>query len=376
MITVDREPIKHFPDYANPVTRRLHLDRFARAAQFLKLYAHRPVIGICVGAYDSYHIPDGEKHPDFEAPKLVKKYQTLLPYGPHVQTLFTQRLRENGLLPQSLGLKSFQDLTRPPSTPEEASSPLLWQQWILFRRYLVYEWLKDTLDVVKAGAGLPVTVTFDINFSLQEQFATPPTGWVNLVDFIILYYYGQGAPDMYIPSLLREVYRGFNDAGKPMICLHEFSSAYGITSGEAYARNSAPFVSGMMTTGPRSTPLMPGAHPHNQERVESFTRWVRQHLEGLADSIPPPTKLLILLDQDRPYVENPFSKTLASHDIHYDVIYVTPKTASIPADRYSYILIPADFPADLKSKIPSNKKIIVDSASWLSEIPSKAIINN
>lgn len=358
MVTLDGKPIKHFPDYANPETRRLHLEKFARAARLLQPYAHQPVIGICVGAYDAYHIPDGESHPEFEAPKLVRKYQTLLPFGEHARNRFIQYLKDSGAAPQALGLERLENMAHPPATPEEAATPLLWQLWIHFRRHLVREWLKDTLDVVKAATGLPVTVTFDINFSLREQYATPPAGWVDLLDFVILYYYGKGNPDEYIPKLLREVYRGFNAAAKPMICLHEFSSAYGGTSGEAYARNAAPFVAGMMTTGPGQTPF--SAHPHNQERVQSFTRWVREQLGTLATLAPPLSPVLVVLDQDRPYVENPFAATLASLGIGYDVIYLAAASPMPSMNGYSKLLVPPDFANQLKGKLPSGKMVITD----------------
>jgi hypothetical protein len=127
----------------------------------------------------------------------------------------------------------------------------------------------------------------------------------------------------------------------------------------------------MLTTGPGQTPF--NDHPHNQERVQSFTRWVREHLVGLAESLPPRSPLLILLDQDLAYAENPFSATLAPRGIDYDVMYVTARTAGITRQGYSHILIPATFAPDLKRKIPSGVKVIVSNSGWLRELPSPGI---
>jgi hypothetical protein len=83
--------------------------------------------------------------------------------------------------------------------------------------------------------------------------------------------------------------------------------------------------------------------------------------------------LLILLDQDLAYAENPFSATLAPRGIDYDVMYVTARTAGITRQGYSHILIPATFAPDLKRKIPSGVKVIVSNSGWLRELPSPGI---
>jgi hypothetical protein len=132
----------------------------------------------------------------------------------------------------------------------------------------------------------------------------------------------------------------------------------------------------MMTTGPRGNPLIPGKQPHDQERVESFARWVREHFADLPDLAPPRTPLLIVLDEDADYVENPFSKTLTAHGIDYDVLYVSAKTTSIPAHGYSYVLVPQGFPAALQSKIRPGRTIIVEEPGWFDKIPSNTILRH
>lgn len=243
MVMLNRQPVRYFPDYANPKIREEHLKGYQRAAEFLKTYAHSPVIGISLGAYDGFHLPDGEVHLGFTIPAHPQKYGTSLPYGPWVEKEFNDYLI-------SKGKKPFQPKgnIRLPSTPQTAGSEEMWKDWILFRRAYVKKWLGDTIALVKKESGVPVTASFDINFSLQERYATPPFDWTDIMDFFVVYYYGR-TPSAYIPEILRTVYKEFNDAGKPMITLLEFSSAGG-ASGIDYAKESAPYVSGFMTSGP------------------------------------------------------------------------------------------------------------------------------
>lgn len=377
MIMLNGQPVKYFPDYANPKIREEHLKAYYRAAEFIKSYAHAPVIAISLGAYDGFHLPDGEVHLDFKIPLHPEKYGTYLPYGPWVEKEFNTYLANQGKKPfQPVGT------TRLPSTLQTAGSSEMWKDWILFRRAYVKKWLGDAFALVRKESGLPVTVTFDINFSLQERFATPPFEWTDIMDFYIVYYYGR-LPAEYIPKMLRAVYKEFNDAKKPMISLLEFSSA-GNTSGIDYAKESAPYISGFMTSEPIKGYLERDAQKmlrksHDIERVKSYLSWVKSNSDRLMTLKPPAAEVLVLVDKTSIYFENPFTDALSLHKIPYDIQYVQESNKNINFKSYKYVLIPTNFSpvlADSYKKTNSNIIWEKEQPKWLEKLGVKEIAFN
>jgi hypothetical protein len=352
MVMLNGKHVEYYPDFANPQAKEAHLARFKKAAQYLKAFAHSPVIAISVGAYDAFHLPDGEVHNDFIVPKHPKPDGTFLPYGLWVQKQFAEYLnRGEGTIVL-------------PDSEQTSGSAARWNQWILFRRSLVKSWVKDTLGVVRKETGLPCSLTFDLNFSGQERYATPPFGWTDLMDFVIVYYYGR-EPSDYIPFLLRTVYKEFNDAGKPIVTLLEFSSAGKKTSGEDYARYSAPFVSGFITTGPINRFSEHDAQKnlragHTEQRIYSYLDWVNAHLDQLQQMAPPPADILILEDQQATHYENPFTKRLAAGKIPYDIAYVSSFQGLLTFSNYQYILLPPDCSNDFATRITSAATLLRD----------------
>lgn len=335
--------VQHFPDYANPQVRAEHLRRYRRAAASVAEFAGSPVVAICVGAYDAYHLPDGEKHVQFSVPLHTRKHEVFLPFGEWARKAFTQFLKDRDLTPQNLGATSYEALQLP-TTREDAGHEKLWHAWLLFRRELVTGWLADTARVVREETGLPVTATFDLNFSLVENFATPPFAWVDALDFLIVYGYGDNDPAQYLPPLLRAVYRPWNDAGKPLVVLLEFSSAIsGPSPGDAYAAASAPFVSGLACTPP--APHL----NHTQARVESFFTWTRDNAARLLSLTPPTATTAILVDTQAVYFQNPFTEDLARDHIPYDIIYTWPDRQIPDLSSYKQILTPPAFPSERMS---------------------------
>lgn len=374
MVMLNGKPVKYFPDYANPQARELHLKHYQKTAMFLKSYAHSPLIGIGLGAYDWFHLPDGEVHLEFTVPTHSQKYGTYLPYGSWVEKEFNEYLSKKGKKPfQPVG-----DI-RLPSTPQTAGSEEMWKDWILFRRAYVKRWLDDTISLVKKESGLPVTVSYDINFSLRERYATPPFDWTNIMDFYTVYYYGHDRMSSeFIPKILRTVYKEFNDAGKPMITLLEFSSAGGST-GIDYAKESAPYVSGFMTSGPendyRSDDFQKSLRKnHDEERIHSYLNWIKTNSDRLMELTPPTPKILILVDKESIYFENPFTDALSNHKIPYTIQYVNETTKNISFDTYKYILIPGNFSPALASRLAKKNSSVLwekEQPDWLEKLGLK-----
>ena len=368
MIMYNQEPVKHFPDYANPETRKQHLDRYKRAAILLKKYAHKPIIGVSVGAYDAYHLPDGETHLLFNVPKHQQEFETYVPYGEWAKKEFIKFLTEQKVLPENLALNSLSEIDKLPTSLENSTNFEMWHQWMLFRRHIVKKWLAETIQTVKEEIDLPVTVTYDLVFSLMEDNATPHFNWTDVVDFIIVYYftYKQGvlqSPSLFIPLLLRTVYKEYNDMGKPMIALMEFTSAN--TSGTDFARESAPFVSGMMTTAPECEIKeydfqKRSRESHNKNRVESFIKWNKEHSTVLTKVKPEDTDVLILIDKDAIFFKNPYDEILSMNQIPYDIKYLSVQDRKINLGKFKYILIPKNFSSGLVSKLDKTRNLIFE----------------
>ncbi len=369
IVMYDGTPVKHFPDYTNPRAKEEHISRYRKASEFLKDYANRPVIGICVGAYDDYHLPDGEIHVAFEVPGHKEKYETFLPYGKWAKGEFIQYLKISNISPEKIGYNSYDEISTLPISPQTAKNSEEWYQWILFRRYIVKKWLAETVEAVRTASGLPVTVTFDINFSREEKFATPPFYWSDILDFVIVYYYGRIKASDYIPPLLRSVYKPFNDAGKPILTLLEFSSALsGSSPGDEYAKASAPYVVGMLVTGPNPS------LKHTQDRIESFCDWIKNSEENIVSMKPESTDNLILVDKGAIYFENNFASVLSNLNIPYDIKYVSIDDEEINLNGYNNILIPDNFNTEIVSKLPKTKNIIFEKKDWLNKLRVKDII--
>lgn len=362
MVMSDGNRVKHFPDYANPETCRLHLDCYRQAANVISEFANQPVVAVSIGAYDAYHLPDDERHVDFNVPRHDRPFQTRLPYGKWSSDAFSQYLAAAGVGRKALGAPDSDKSIELPVSKEDAISDLHWHHWIHFRRHLVKSWLNDTVEVVKQETGLPVGVSFDLRFALREKYATPIFEWSGKVDFLSVYCYGGGdqtlQPDPqqapyseaeaeYVPALMRTIWGECSHSGVPLIGLLEFSSGLaGKTPGDAYARQCAPFVSGLMTAGPR-----PELN-HGRQRVEAFTNWIRT--EGGATALlprePAPATVLVVVNRRRIYPDYSAQRELASHRIPFDVQYEIPGCDVNGSAQYECIVVDSDLPLPVPDK--------------------------
>ncbi|MCD6384287.1 hypothetical protein J7M23_00775 [Candidatus Sumerlaeota bacterium] len=356
MVMYNGEIVRYFPDYGNPETREEHLKGYRKGARYLRKFKNSPVIAISIGAYDGYHLPDGETHLAFKVPYHTEQQQTFLPYGKWAKEAFIQFLKKNIKSPEEVGFSSFDELNLP-VTPRDCPKKELWKYWILFRRQYVKDWVKATLDVVREeSGGLPVTVTFDINFSLNESFATPPFEWKDIVDFLIVYYYGRSAdPRAHITRLLEAVYQPYSSRGIPLISLMEFSSALGKIPVKDYIEYSLPYVSGLATTAW-------GAEGLQEKRAKEFLELIKN--KDKFNCIEPPTpECAVLVDEKATYFEDPFSPFLANWGMGFDILYESHCFYSQMVDKYRYIFVPRNFDCCLSISENLRKRIIYEEDS-------------
>ncbi|MEI7633552.1 MAG: hypothetical protein WCK47_04650 [bacterium] len=348
MIMRSGERVRHFPDYANPDALREHLSRYRKAAEALKEYAGRPVIAVSLGAYDAYHLPDGEVHADFKVPQPAEN-TTNLAYGPHALKMFNDFLRLGNSDRNSSRGRTMVD--RLPGSRNEAGSDEAWRQWLLFRRHLVKCWLADTVKAVREITGLPITVTLDLNFALIEKFATPPAEWDDLLDFVIVYcYHSELSPRDYIPPLYRSIWTNYSSRRAPIVTLIEFSSALsGKSAGSAYAAASAPFSSGMIAAPPWTD------KQHNQQRIDDFMGWINSHKDSLTTSEPERARILIIVDRSEICLGNPIPQPLADAGIACDIAYITEGQKPDGLNEYQFLLAPQwtwdHLPLSLREKV-------------------------
>lgn len=355
MVMSNGERVKYFPDFANPETRREHIRRFAPAARRTRPYLGRPIIAISVGAYDAFHLPDAEVHVDFVVPPHTKHGQTQLPYGKHAEVAFRRFVAERSSKDDGL-----EKLPAMPTARAEASNDQEWRLWLQFRRQLVADWLRATVRAVRQQAAVPIGVSYDLNFAERERFATPPAAWRGILDFVSVYCYGRTEDARYIPRLMRTVRREFRDEGVPMIGFLEFSSGLaGKALGDAYAKECAPFVSGLMVTGP-----VPD-RKHPQARVESFVGWAKNQDEtALLAANAPAADVLLVVNRDGVELGRTLQKECSRSGITVDVLYANREWTGDGIEGYGVVAIddelqiPPDFRAGRDQQIVDRRGLL------------------
>jgi hypothetical protein len=336
MVMSDGTPVRYFPDYANPRTREEHLGRFQRAAVNIVPFVGAPIVAISVGAYDAYHLPDGEVHDDFVVPKHGRN-QTRLPYSHCARAAFADYLK--GVPGRSgIGQQSYADA--PPTALVETNDPAVWQDWLAFRRNLVTHWLAETTNAVRSRTHVPVGVSLDLKFAQNENFATPPYAWVKSLDFVSAYCYGRQPEAGYVAPLMRTIWREYSEAGVPIIGFLEFSSGLsGGAPGDQYAREFAPFASGLMTAAARED------RKHNEARVGAFINWARaEGTEKLLKSSPKPADVLVVVSREEFTRDESILAVCRHAGQTADVIYVAPNWKCDNIGDYRYVVLADDLP--------------------------------
>ena len=238
--------VSTYPDFANPDASNEHLRRYTAMASFAKAYQGKPIVALSIGAYDAYHIPDGETHADFSVPQHDDYPQTWLPYGEDVTAAYIAFLKQQGFTPSDLGFNSW-DTVLPPKDAATIRTSLHWSSWNWFRKQgYVQPWLAGTASAVREAAGLPVTVSLDLRTADWDGWATAGEQWAEAFDFILVYYYGVVDAGT-VQTRLRLVSDAYIHKEVPIISMMEFSSALGLTTpADLYIQPSIPYVSGFM----------------------------------------------------------------------------------------------------------------------------------
>ena len=183
--------VQHFPDYEDQEVKDFVQNEIETIVGALTPFHQNPIVAYSIGAYDLYHLPDGETHALFATQyphSLGEGNQTWIPYGDHITQDFQDYLSTQGADPSTLGFGSIPEVTTPLDR-FSANNTNHWEWWIRYRRYFVRRYTAWVTDGLRNGSGLPVTGTFDINFSLNDNFATPIPEFSDIFDFFILYYY-------------------------------------------------------------------------------------------------------------------------------------------------------------------------------------------
>ncbi|MCX7019007.1 MAG: hypothetical protein NTY46_08470 [Candidatus Sumerlaeota bacterium] len=306
-----------YPDFANPATRSAYRQRLETVITSIKNYSRNPIVAFSpIDAYDSCHIPDGEVHYAFTVPPHPPGTQTL-PFGASALTQYRRYLQSRlGLSPADVGFERWEDVVLPRGQTQ-ARNELHWRTWILYRRYYMTDFLQEIADLVRQQTGLPVAMTLDVNFSMDENWGTPPFEFAKPADFLILYYYQLGLePRPRIQQLVEWVYSHCALQGKPMIGLLEVTSALtpATTAGD-YLRGSLPYVSGFA--------MMDAVAGYQKvvSRYADFVRSVAGMKGGLLTAGPPKASLAILLGTRDIYVNERLSPVLQQLGIEYDILY-------------------------------------------------------
>lgn len=359
----DGKYVHYYPDFVNPETRKEHLRRLEIMTKFFEKYYYNPVIAFSLGAYDAYHIPDGETHLLFKCP-LPSPNEQWLPFGICVLNDYKTYLKNNKITATDIGFKLESEIYLPVSF-KKAKNELHWYSWIKYRRYYCKKYIKDTAKLVHQISGLPVTMTYDVNFGIVENWATPVYDIDDGVDFVIVYYYGIEDPALgRIEQLLEYLSLHYKLSNKPMISLLEFSSALGTgISAKDYLYHSLPYVSGFMF----GTFDIRG---NTQIRYIDFVTTIKEIDQKKLFSLnQKDAKLAVILSSEDIYVQESVTHQLFLSGIAYDIIYDIDLKQKL-IKNYKILYIPSGQPMLYKNsyikkvldKFSKNGNLVIDES--------------
>lgn len=318
MVMSNGDPVMTCADFANPDAKAEHLRRYQEMATYVAAYGGQPVVALSIGAYDYYHIPDGETHADFSVPPHSTFPQTWLPYSAHATSAYLAFLKEKGFTPEDVGFESW-DAVAPPTDFDATRTPLHWATWMWFRKEgYVLPWVAETAQVVRDASALPVTATLDVRPVVWDDWATSGEQWAEIFDFIIVYYYGM-VDGSEVAERLRLLSHTYTAGNAPMINLLEFSSTLGVfMPADLYLQASIPFVSGVQFG-------FDGTAPRHQGRLHDFLRIARElESTGRWQDSPPPARVAIMVSSQDPYVYASYEVAAGALDqagVAYHVVY-------------------------------------------------------
>lgn len=340
-----------YPDYANPKAKAEHLRRFKTMVEFLAPYFNRPIIAFSLGAYDAYHVPDGEIHIDFVTPPLNKLEQTFLPFGKYSLSAYKRYLQKNRITPKEIGFDSATEIYLPTGR-ENAQNVRHWTSWIQYRRNYTYTWLKETAKLVRKLSHLPVTVTYDLKFALAERWGTPFLEEADLFDFLMIYYYETANLNL-IPQRYKAISEYYLNKKIPFIDM--FDAPPPNDDVNTWISLVTPFVSGYL--------FLPAPEIRREIATgKDFYRFFLNAVESERSTSvwkerSPQGDLAILLSREDIYVTDRLYEILRAPiflNISYDIVYDLDLTQSSDwLTRYKAIYIPRNQPV-----LKANKTIM------------------
>ncbi len=202
--------VQWFPDYLNTNLIALLRQDMTNALNDILPFYHQPIIAISLGAYDYWHIPDGELHsPQFNAGPyphaLGEGNQLWLPFNPTVLADYKKWLQPNGYSIDSIGFTNLQDVFLPNDTISSARNAAHWESFVRYRRSIVTNCLSVIVSDIRSQTDLPLGITWDLNFLLQEDYAPNTPGICQLVDLLFCYFYNppsQVSPSTWIRAMM------------------------------------------------------------------------------------------------------------------------------------------------------------------------------
>jgi hypothetical protein len=139
---------------------------------------------------------------------------------------------------------------------------------------------------------------------------------------------------------MRTIWLGYGEAGVPLIGFLEFSSGLaGGTPGDQYAREFAPFASGLMTASARDD------RKHDEARVGAFINWARaEGTEKLLGMSPTAADVLVIVSRDKFTSDEPILAACTRAGQTADVICVALNWRRDKCGDYRYVVVADDLP--------------------------------
>jgi hypothetical protein len=181
--------VQYYPDFSRPDVQAYMSNDVATLVQALRPFHHNPIVAYSIGAYDYYHLPDGETHALWQtaAHNVADGLETWLPSGSNVTLDFQAFLTNNSVSAASIGFPSLSSVTTPASLSSAANSEH-WRWWLLYRRFFVSRYIALVTGAFRGLCDLPITGSFDLGGSINENWATPVRDYCSPFDFLFLYW--------------------------------------------------------------------------------------------------------------------------------------------------------------------------------------------
>ena len=240
--------VQWFPDYLNPNFIAMLQTEVTNALSDILPFYHHPIVAISLGAYDYWHIPDGELHPpEFNAGPyphpLGEGKQLWLPFNSTILADYKNWLLSSGYTLSAIGFTNLQDVFLPEDAVYSARNLTHWESFVRYRRSVVTNCLSSIISEIKSQTDLPLGITWDLDFSLDDNYAPNTPGICQLVNLLFYYFYNPPSnvtASTWIRAMLEFDNFEASEKQTAIICFHTYP-ATGYTNSDLLtaARSSA-----------------------------------------------------------------------------------------------------------------------------------------